>query len=395
MRTSKVQSNANEMKTIQIAGSCHGVGTTHFCISLAYKLNSLGYRVAVLEENPADEFNEIAENLECHQRGLFFTYKNVDYYPYQKNRNLMAVRSSGYDYLIVDNGLYKDCDKDFFAMSNLNVIVSSSRYWNFYHLSLNILEVESQDVFSSYTYVFPFAHDNKSMRKEIVEAMGDISSIIFTPYSENPFEDYGTINVSELLGIDDSEEKNRSKLFFGLGKNKKGEKAEKNTANEAEIEYEEGNEIEADKISVAELGKLATQAVMEMSNPSYSSKQQSYPIISQAVSQGFSSSQSKSDYQKEIQPHKEEVKPVDDTLIKMLAESSRFMFRAKSSSLLDEINEGSFVRDMLSIQMASTIDTLRKNCGYEYSESDSKVYININGKMSEYEKDIFGKKRGL
>lgn len=386
-----MQSNANEMKTIQVAGSCHGVGTTHFCISLAYKLNSLGYKVAILEENAADEFNEIAENIECYQKGLCFSYKNVDYYPYQKNRNLMAVRSCSYDYLIVDNGLYKDCDKDFFAMSNLNVIVASSRYWNFYHLALHIFEVEDQDVFSSYTYVFPFASNNKGMQKEIKEAMEDINNVIFTPYSENPFEDYGSINVRELLGIEDAEEKSRSKSFFGLGKNKK---VEKEANSEPAIEYEEAKEAEENKISVAELGKLATQAVMEMSNPSYSSRPQVIPQISPTYSISHSSPSCQSQSAEVSKPVVEESK-VDNTILKMLVESSRFMYRAKDISLLNEISEGEFIKDMIAAQMASTIETLRKSCGYEYSEDSSKVYININGKMMEYDKEIFEKKRGL
>ena len=207
----------NDMKMISIAGAGKRVGVTHFCITLAGKLKSMGYKVAILEDNTSGDFAELADNVESQVRAGKFTYKNIDYYLKQDKKDIAGIRSMGYDYLIVDSGSYSSCDKDFFALSSVNFIIASARYWNFSELIKNVLEIEDHDILKNYIYVFPFASGNKKLQKEIVDSMDDLRKVYFSPVNENVFDDFAELNVSKYLGISDSK-KPEKKAFFAFGR---------------------------------------------------------------------------------------------------------------------------------------------------------------------------------
>ena len=263
-------SQSTEMKTIGIAGAGKGVGTTHLCITLAGRLKAAGNKVAILEDNRSGDFAEIAENLNIQIRGDGFVYKGIDYYVYHNPRNLMAIKYENYDYLIVDYGNYADCDKDFFAMNTTNIIVASSRYWNFSNLIINVFNIEKNDVFEKYNYVFPFAKNNDNLQKEISDAMDSISHLYFTSYNEDPFTDFDVPELDELLNIKTEEIKSKKGLFF-LNKNKKKNKTveeeeESSHENQVEYEYPDEDDEKRGNMTIRDMGEAAASVLNEYSS---------------------------------------------------------------------------------------------------------------------------------
>jgi hypothetical protein len=242
-----------DMKTIGIAGAGNGVGTTHFCITLASKLYSLGYKVAILEDNDSGDFDELAENTECPVRAGKFTYKGIDYYTNQAQRDIAGIRMNGYQYLIVDNGNYSKCDKNFYALSYKNFIVASSRYWNFSNILKNVLDTENQEIVRKYTFVFPFSFANKKLQKEITSSleMTGISSIFYTPVNEDPFEPFEYALFSEMMDIEVVQPKVERRSLFVFGR--KAEKKEEAPAIEPPV-------IEKEEVELKESGKEPVKA---------------------------------------------------------------------------------------------------------------------------------------
>lgn len=247
-----------EMKTVGVAGADRGVGVTHLCLTIAGILRQNGYKVAVLEANANQSFQEIAENFEIAYSQTGFEYLGVDYYLNNPNTSVATIKAEGYDYLIIDNGAYAKCNKSVFTMATYNIIVGSSRYWNFSTLVENVCNASNPN-WESYTYVFPFAKNSKTVQKDIVDSLG-INSIYFPEYNENPFKDFDVPEINEILGLaDDVVIPNQSKSFFGGWKKKeKIKRIEK--VEHTEPEYEEFTPPD-DKVSIDDLKDVTATIV--------------------------------------------------------------------------------------------------------------------------------------
>lgn len=212
------------MTTIGIAGAGPGAGATHMTIAFASKLCTAGYKVAVLEDDFKDAYKDMAEELGCPVNNGRFSYMGVDYYCYDKPRKLAGINQRSYDYLIVDMGNYEDCDKDFFALSNFRLIISTARPWKSTALYDHVISRADEDILTTYQYLFLYSAGDKEFQKTCLAAMDPIDSIVFTGFIPDPFKNVDFPEINEILGSEVVAEETgapkRTGFFGGFGKKK-------------------------------------------------------------------------------------------------------------------------------------------------------------------------------
>ena len=259
MAFAKLAQVNKEMKTVGVAGSDRGVGVTHLCITMAGLLKQHGYKVAILEANSNQSFQEIAENFEIAYNTIGFEYLGIDYYFNNPNTSVATIKAEGYDYLIIDNGPYAKCNQSIFTMATYNLIVASSRYWNFSTLVENVCN-DTNPNWENYIYVFPFAKNSKSVQKDITESL-NINQIYFTEYNENPFKDFEVPEINEILGLeDDVIISSQPKTLFGRPKKKEKIKRPETVSTPTIVEepdYEDFERPAVGKVSIEDLRDIS------------------------------------------------------------------------------------------------------------------------------------------
>lgn len=244
-------STEKTMQRIGIAGTAHHTGTTHLAINIAITLRSLNYKVAILEDNPSKHFELIASELDFDSNNSvgYFNYKGVDYYHYCRPIPFFVLMQRNYDFLVIDHGIYANCDRNTFYANNINVITTGSRLWELadYENFMDGIQVEERGIeienrmSRQYNYAFMFAHDDYFFQKQILEHMGDDIKSIFPAYKENLFDDPDYDTVKQLIPWvqipEESGSKSKSRGLFGLKFSKESEHKE-NELKESEYREE-------------------------------------------------------------------------------------------------------------------------------------------------------------
>lgn len=438
-----------EMKTIGVAGTGKGTGVTHFCITLAGKLKSMGYKVAVLEDNNSGDFNELAENTETPIRAGKFTYKNIDYYLYQQRRDMAAIKYQGYDYLIVDNGNYKSCDKDFFALSTKNFIVSSARYWNFSGIINDLFDIEDEEVYKYYTYIFPFIYNNKKMQKEISGSMTGIKNIYYTPACEDPFDDFNLPQIEDMLGIESDKAKPEKRGFLAFGKKtqpKETVKAKEDIKDIPNTDDEDDNDLdeivyetmeddnESNRLNINDISKTVDKIYDDMTssgspvnNNRFSRPAQSKPVSfaqkeaeeekkrkeAEEKRKKVESDPSRNGWRNKLSQTKPEVKPGTDKLqpapmfpdtdemtakndisylndpdFAVIFEGIKYISFARRFDCIKDLPEGTTLTKLLTSQLNAGIEAVLLEGGKLESVKDCYT-IKINDKVHSFKKDEY------
>ena len=118
-------------RIIGVAGSAHGVGVTHFCISAANYLSScLRKKTAVLEWNGHGDFEKMeractGKNAE----GKDFSVLDVSYFKDAGQEELVLCIESGYLYIVVDFGILTKEKQGEFLRCEKHVLVGSFSEW--------------------------------------------------------------------------------------------------------------------------------------------------------------------------------------------------------------------------------------------------------------------------
>jgi hypothetical protein len=204
-------------KVIGLAGAGRGVGTTHLSIAIAAKLKRLGYKVALLEENASGDFEKISEELELNIVGGSFKHEGLDFYPFSRPRKIGLINQRGYDYIIVDHGQYKSCDRDFFALGSRMLIVCDSSPWKINQITDELFNVEKEEMVESYSYLFQFV-SNKKKQKEIITGLQPIKGVYFTPFLEDAFGNHEFHEINQIIGEAVEDEEKKKSGFFAFGK---------------------------------------------------------------------------------------------------------------------------------------------------------------------------------
>lgn len=266
MKLKKTTNIINNLTTISVAGAGNGVGTTHLCITLAEKIKSNGFKVAVLEDNVSGDFISMSKMLGCEIKENSFLYKGIYFFCFSRPRAIDYIKRMGFQYLIIDNGNYRDCDKEFYAMSNINIIVASSRPWHVEKLEPCLIDLTDTETIRNYSYVIPFCYNDEAQKKEIRELLQDITTnIYFTEYNENPFDNYELSEINKILNTDVFKNEGNKKASFGLFRRSNGNKEEQQTNIDNDYTIEENsaiveNFIEDDGLTVDEMKELMKEA---------------------------------------------------------------------------------------------------------------------------------------
>jgi len=140
---------------IAVAGTMARVGATHTTINLAQYLKNKYFKVAIFEKHNSTTFESIKSAYsETENKETSFTIAGIDYYPYNQYTKMSDLLNKGYNYIVLDMGIYKDCDQEEFERANERVIVSGTKDWE-----MDALEkfLKMKDRTGKTTYYFTFA----------------------------------------------------------------------------------------------------------------------------------------------------------------------------------------------------------------------------------------------
>lgn len=220
--TKKNEINNAGMQRIGVAGSAHHSGATLTAILIATSLKSLGYKVALLEDNPSGHFATIAEDYECRIFQDFFNFMGIDYYLYRRPLLMPVIAQRNYDFLIIDAGTYDQCDQNLFFSNSINVITCGSLPWETNEFS-NFFSSIDEDCKSTLNYVFLFCEENKKLQASLIDVMDvDKKHIYFPTFCKNIFKDTDINFIKSLIpGIivsDEEVQKPKNISIFGSKK---------------------------------------------------------------------------------------------------------------------------------------------------------------------------------
>lgn len=181
--TEKVIERIIGTQIIAVAGIMNRVGTTHTAINIAQFLNGKGYCSAIFEMHDSQTFQSIRRAYkEIEDRELGFALAGIDYYPYSQYTKMSDLMGRGYNYIILDMGVYEDCDKEEFRRANQRIIVSGVKDWEIMRLE-EILKVSGDTGLG----VFYFTLADKDNFRIITNGMKE-NRCFLAPYNPQVFE---------------------------------------------------------------------------------------------------------------------------------------------------------------------------------------------------------------
>lgn len=182
---------------IGIAGSSARIGVTHNAVVLANYLRSRGYMVAIAEYNHSRAFKDIQESFdEKLLDGSYFTIAGVDYYPESDTDRIGSILGKSYNFILIDFGSFVECDRVTFNKSDVRIIIAGSKPWEV-NLVNSIFELTAKETLMQYHFCFNFTAVKD--QKEIRDSMGEISSVYFLKYTEDPFSSHDFTAAEKIL----------------------------------------------------------------------------------------------------------------------------------------------------------------------------------------------------
>ncbi len=216
------QNNIMGVVTIAVAGTLHRIGTTHLCIMIAEYLKSVNYNVALAELHESNHFYCISQSYDdVKNEDDKYILDEITFYPYNSKLSISEILLDDYDYVILDMGLYSECDRNEFRRADLKLLVNGAKEWEIQFLR-DIMH-ENSKYLAKYYYLFNFCnHETLSYVQKIWKGY-QVNKI---PYMPNPFL-YQDTEVTEYFDkllkniIPEQEKKRNSKIFshlFSFGK---------------------------------------------------------------------------------------------------------------------------------------------------------------------------------
>lgn len=181
-------------RMIGVAGAESNIGVTHSAIVLANYFRKKGFMVALAEVNDSGAFKEICEDFE---ESMFddgyYTMNGVDFYPDMIHQDtetkmdeekMQVLQTRSYNVIILDFGVYSGQNREAFERCEDKIIIAGSKSWELEAVN-RIFANASKDVLLKYVFCFNF-----TVRREyeaIRKGMGELQSVHFLKYSEDPF----------------------------------------------------------------------------------------------------------------------------------------------------------------------------------------------------------------
>lgn len=182
---------------IGIAGSEKRIGVTHNGIVLANYLRKRGFMVALVEYGERKVFESIQESFgEKLLDEMYFSLNGVDYYGNADENLLGSVLGKSYNFVLVDFGVFEECDKVTFNKCNARLIIAGSKPWEVERIN-SVFGAVPEETLQMYHFCFNFTKEN--LRSEIRKGMAVLEQVHFLNILEDPFSAYDFAEAEEIL----------------------------------------------------------------------------------------------------------------------------------------------------------------------------------------------------
>lgn len=214
-------------RMIGVAGSESNIGTTHSIIVLANYFRKKGFMVSVAEVNDSGAFQTICQEFgESMFEEGYFTMNGIDFYPDVDEEKLQDVQKRSYNVILLDFGAYSVDNRDAFERCEDKIIIAGSKPWELEAVN-HIFANASKDVLMKYVFCFNFTQEKDY--QAIRSGMGELESVHFLNYSEDPFADYSFPDGDEIfmdILPEEPEEEQKQGIFSKLLFRKKEDKVD-------------------------------------------------------------------------------------------------------------------------------------------------------------------------
>ena len=182
---------------IGLAGSSARIGVTHNAIVLANYLRSRGFMVAIAEYSQNNALEEIRESFDGKLLDdSYFSVNGIDYYPDADTDRIGSILGKSYNFILIDFGSFETCDRVTFNKSDVRIIIAGSKPWEVNRVN-SIFELSARETLMQYHFCFNFTAEKD--QREIKESMGEISSVHFLKFTEDPFTNNGFTDAEKIL----------------------------------------------------------------------------------------------------------------------------------------------------------------------------------------------------
>ena len=201
---------------IGVVGAEKRCGCTHTCLTLANFLKNRGLKVALCQcSEKKSTFEDIQESAGAvmDKANNFFTYNQIDYYPYVNEMIFRQISlNPKYNYVVLDLSDYDKMDEKFLAKSDIKILVCGSKPWEVTALG-KVFEQLDESILQDFIFYFTFCSDNEIAKRNIIDGMDTLKNVYFPRYTEDPFVCEDFPGASEILGeaFDRKTEDNRVK----------------------------------------------------------------------------------------------------------------------------------------------------------------------------------------
>lgn len=223
---------------IGIAGTQNHIGVTHSCIVLANYLRSKGFRAAICEmaasakedeeKESRSDYEAICSSYDEPMSESCFSIRCIDFYSRVTDEELKRALEKSYNFIILDFGSLKNCDRIMFNKCEIKMITAGSKPWETPYMN-GIFNTATIEALKEYHYLFNFTES--SQENEIRLDMKEFSQKVhFLRYSTDPFEFCDFPDGDKIFSIymKEGTETIRKKGFGFLPKAKERKKRKEN-----------------------------------------------------------------------------------------------------------------------------------------------------------------------
>lgn len=200
-------------RMIGIAGTESNIGVTHHAIILANYFRKKGFMVALAEMNESNAFDMICQDFEETKfEEDYFTMSGVDYYPdmvrteadaenvqtipVTDEEKMQFMQSRPYNVILLDFGTYSEKNRDAFERCEDKIVIAGSKSWELEAVN-RVFANASKDVLMKYIFCFNFTQEKE--HEAIRKGMGELQSVHFLKYTEDPFSESAFPDGDEIF----------------------------------------------------------------------------------------------------------------------------------------------------------------------------------------------------
>lgn len=184
-------------RMIGIVGTESNIGVTHNAIILANYFRKKGFMVALAEQNGSGAFGAICEDFEEKRFDEgYFTMNGVDFYPGVDEEKIQMIQARSYNVIILDFGIFDEQSKEAFERCEDKIIIAGAKSWELEAVN-RVFANASKDVLMKYIFCFNFTQEKE--HEAIRKGMGELKSVHFLKYSEDPFSESAFPDGDEIF----------------------------------------------------------------------------------------------------------------------------------------------------------------------------------------------------